>query len=626
MKIRPSHCLRAFAFLLVLAFFSGLGLIRMKRGSGSNQSPEFQTILDEILSVARVERPPLPTSVGLTLACVYGNEHGRGLSLVDLQTLQCYEPLITNDITRLAGWSPDFRYLAFEQEPPFSHEILKPLQHGRTSRDDRSESWLTLYDRDKKSYWRLTSEMRVHEHFFTWLTTNSFFFSRDSDNNDLKGTYWGTLNPDSLIKVSEAPHEFVRMSDLKAAYLKEGNIFTFAISPQIASEHFSGKPTIRKLSNFKAGEFDSLLWLRYQSERNIFMFCSHPTNSALRYLFEFNPATQEVSQLNNEETYNGQWLANGDGFAYVGNSNNSFFLAVRTKNPSGHTNLFVQGSIANYTVDSAGAALYATASLEMEPKGTWEYNLNEHKLREITSSIRKPFNKCQIAEPSELQVKSFDGLKIPIFRFAPIVGNNGNGLRNGAISKEKHPVVIYLPPPTFQFQKAYEPHSQLMANLGFEFVAINFRGCDGYGKAFSDLSDPVAAAKDVLAVYDELIKDPSVDRQNVFLWSCSASSPVAFDLLALSPSAWSGVALETPASSPDLESFEPKSLPAMVIVIGDEDDQFSNMKKFHSWASDNTIDLKLVVLANNAHSVNSSISYQIMYGQSAEFFCSHLRR
>lgn len=58
----------------------------------------------------------------------------------------------------------------------------------------------------------------------------------------------------------------------------------------------------------------------------------------------------------------------------------------------------------------------------------------------------------------------------------------------------------------------------MFANGGFYYAAINYRGCDGYGRGYSELSDPVNAARDVLALREKLISEhPEIDRKNVFL-------------------------------------------------------------------------------------------------------------
>src|SRR5687768_2906435 len=80
----------------------------------SASSKEYQQMLDELMSVETISRPPVPGSSGNTLACIYNTDVGRGIYLVNLETLKKTFLPLTNDVRRVAGWSPDGRYLAFE--------------------------------------------------------------------------------------------------------------------------------------------------------------------------------------------------------------------------------------------------------------------------------------------------------------------------------------------------------------------------------------------------------------------------------------------------------------------------------------------------------------------------------
>jgi dipeptidyl aminopeptidase/acylaminoacyl peptidase len=612
-----SVVITALAVLAVALVLYKLGVDRRR------PPPEFSQILAEVMSVESATRPPFPDPTGSLLACLSGNQYGRGLSFVDLKTLQRSSLPGTNDIKRIAGWSPDGRHLAFEQKPALAKEALRPVA-ARPLVEDRQESWLTIFDRISNTSRRLTTETPANERFFVWLTTNTYFFSRDSDDEESRGTFWGKLNERQEVKVAGSLRDIVAMSERTAAYLESSNIYSFELPPAGAIDGKVPPISTNQLSSFEARGFDSLRWLRYQPERGTFLFCSRPADSIWRYLFQFNPIGNQLVQLNHEDTYNGQWLEAGAGYAYVGNTNNSFFLAVRTSDPAGHTNLFTKGSVANYTTSPMGDKLYATASVGIEPQGIWEYALKERTLRQVMPGSPRPFVKTILVEPEERRIKSFDGLEVPCFIFEPVQKSNSTSPQ--PLPRRKCPAIIHLPARTSQFQRTFEPRSQLMANLGFYFMAVNYRGCDGYGRAYATMEDPAGAARDVLAAYNELIKNPDVDPRNVFLWTSSSGGLVALELLATQPKLWRGVALGSPPGWPANPWFDPAQFPPLIITTGDKDEARPSLKEFEKWVAENGLDARVVVLANEGHIMYNSADIQLTWKLITEFVFSHLQK
>ncbi len=419
------------------------------------------------------------------------------------------------------------------------------------------------------------------------------------------------------------------MSEWKAAYVRDKNIYTFEVAPKPSAGDKWGKAKIERVSEFKTGDFDNLRWLRYSPENGSFLFCSRPTNSNWRYLFKLDAGTKGVTQLTDEDTYNGQWLEQGKGFAYVGNTNNSFFLAVRGEGPGLATNLFANGSVANYVVSESGHRIYATASLGIEPQGIWEYDVVARTLREVVPGSTRSGSVCRWVEPQEFRARSFDGLEIPYFVVPPVevAGDSRSSPGEiGAGGSKKYPVIVFLPPQSFQYQRGFEARSQMMANAGFYFVAVNYRGCDGYGKAYASLDDANGAAKDVLAVCSELGKIPTVDSRNMFLWTSSSGSSAAFELLADAPELWRGAALISPVRWHDDGRWRPKQFPALLFTTGDQDPALPSLREFKAWASGNGVQAKFVVYNNSGHTTYNSDEVRANRMLVARFFVDHVKK
>jgi dipeptidyl aminopeptidase/acylaminoacyl peptidase len=461
-----------------------------------------------------------------------------------------------------------------------------------------------------------------------WLNERTCVFSVDSDDEELRANYWMDVETRALERVSDSLHDFVKMSEQKAAYVKEKNIWTFELTPSGDVPKKWGRPRQEKVSDFKAGDFDSLRWLRYSPENGCFLFCARQKNSAWRYLFRFDPRNKELTQLTHEDTYNGQWVDGGRGFAYVGNTNNSFFLALRCSLPHGRTNIFTRGSVANYVIAETGDRVFATASLGIEPQGIWEYDLRTGDLRTVLPGTTRSNVVCRWVEPQECRTVSFDGLEIPYFMISPVrpMATNGIQVSTTTTIGAKHPIIFYLPPQSYQFQRSFEARSQMMANLGFYFVAVNYRGCDGYGKAYSDLDDPTGAAKDVLAVVDEVCKLRSVDAGNMFLWTSSSGSAAAFELLAVAPERWRGAALISPTSWHDDARFRPKGFPALLFTTGDQDGALPSLQEFKTWAANNGIEAKFVVVRDSGHITFNAAQVASNRKLVARFFIDHIEK
>lgn len=607
--------------LVVIALYG----IKSYRVTPERISPEkYQQVLDEITSVDFSLSYLTPDHSGRTVAYIRASKDMRELVLLDMHSLERKRVAVTNEVIQVNGWSPDDRYLTFVQLPP------QPEKKHKTG--VLKESWLTIYSRSDDSTERLTEETNVVESYFFWLTTNAYLFVSRGLTMDYAEIFMGSLQSDVVKKVSNYRPELVVMSENMAGHLEKGNIVSLEIKPlkdtDAGTNHTS--PTVRVLSDFKDGQFDQIKWLRYSRETDKFLFCARPTNSTWRYLFGFDPRTRELTQLSQEDTYNGQWLGRGAGYAYVVNTNNAFHLAVKTKEKAGHTNLFTRGNVLNYAVAPSGDRLYAAAALGVEPHGIWEYDLPSHRLRQIASGVTTAFLASRIVEPQESRMKCFDGLETPCFLFPPVqladkAAKSEAGMFDRFLPGAKYPLVIYVPPTSSQFQCAFNPQAQTFVNAGFYFAAINYRGCDGYGADYSKLANTKDAARDVLDFYRVLIKNPNIDRRNVFLSTSSAGMSIVSELLATQPTLWRAVGLDKPGGCPVDARFEPDKFPPTLIIMGEEDKALESMERFVAWAASNHIEIKSVLHTNTGHITYNLRDRKDTQHQLTDFFLKHLK-
>lgn len=575
--------------LLVVMAISGLLAAMLLAGGDSGRrldearlsGPALQ-VFEEITSVQPLFRSPTADFGGKHLAYIQAVERGRRLFLVNLESLDVHQVETTNEVSQVFGWSPDDRFLAFAEVSPFL------LEATRQKGEFQNETWLRLYDVKSGHSERVTTNRAVVESGFAWLGTNTYFFSSKPLGKDYAQKYVGHWEQRTRRQVYNYVSEFVLISSNRAAFVQKGNIARCVLD---APKY----PPIEAVSHFPADAFDSLRWLRYDRQMQHYYFCARPKGSNWRYLFRFDPERQELKQLTDEDTYNGQLLGASGGYAYVRNTNNAFSITVQSRDAASRTNLFGGGSVVNYTVSPDGNRVYATAAVGLEPYGLWEYDTTKRTLRQLVAATNWPFAASRIVEPREHRYKAEDGVEVPYFVLSPA------GLAKAGTRSRKSPVILFLPAATWQFQRAFELQSQLMANLGFYYVAVNYRGCDGYGRNYASLQDTRAAAQDIVGILKTLARDPKVDARNVFLWSNSSGSAMVHELLEANPGRWRGAIIDHPGGWPSGARTPGKRQPPLLFVSGDQDRFLPSVAAFVAWARTNQMSADLMVQTNCGH-------------------------
>jgi pimeloyl-ACP methyl ester carboxylesterase len=137
--------------------------------------------------------------------------------------------------------------------------------------------------------------------------------------------------------------------------------------------------------------------------------------------------------------------------------------------------------------------------------------------------------------------------------------------------------------------------------LGIYYVAVNYRGCDGYGLDYAQLRDTSAAVRDILGILNEVSRDERVDASNVFLYSQSDGGALIYELLAKEPGRWRGAMLDhPPTTSPD-PRWRAQKLPPLMIISGDQDRFLPALVRVAAWARTNQIPVNLIVQTNCGH-------------------------
>jgi dipeptidyl aminopeptidase/acylaminoacyl peptidase len=559
----------AWVFFLLAVLLAG----GCSRSSTFPAPDEANRRIAEITAVHSVFRYPFPDPSDQYLAYVQAVGPGRRLFVLDVKSGENHPIPTTNEVSQVFGWSADSHYLAFAQAPP------QPVDENEAL----ATAWVTLYDRRSGAVRRISTNSAVMEGGATWLGTNTLFYSAHFYGTNRAQKFILDLDKQTRREVHNYLNEFVLSGTNLAAFLLNGNLQTNAID---STNYFY-------LSHFPPKTFDLMRWLKYRPETGTYLFCARKTNSPWRCLYEFNPATQQLRQLTTDNTYNGQAL--GGGFAYVGNTSNEFYVALRPADPLSATNLFCDGNVVTYAAGADGRRVYAVASETTEPPGLWEYDVAGKRLRQLLGGQPQPWRASRLVPPEAKWTKSFDGLVIPYFVVPP-----ADLVRNPACTN-KFPVMLYLPPPTWQFQRAFDLPAQFFANLNCWYLAVNYRGGDGYGRAFAELQNNGDAGRDALAALGELGSQTNVDLSRVILISESGGGNVAMQLLANSTNQWRGAILGHPALNAGSVHSLSDATPPLFLVAGDLERSTPAIKEFAMAANQDGISTQLFIQKNTGH-------------------------
>jgi len=555
------------------------GLIIVLVGSSCSQKmvsdppsvSEVTTVVQEIMSVGEFSRSPEPNHGVTKLAYIRATEGGNAVWEMDLLNGTTRVLPRKQKARRLFDWSPDDRHL-----------LLRDLD------DDDS---LTLYNSHDGTFRRAIPEESANGErvawLYTagqvaWLTTNSYAYIANAAGAAelVVATLDGNQKILRTVSKPAGRELLAQMSDKKLAFVANGEVWAFDLANSEATQ------ITTNLSK-------QYLWLRYSKENDAFLYCSED-ESEWRHLFRLNvrpdtSAKRTQLTFGPEHTYNGQWIQNGRGFAYVGSLTNHFYLAVRPEDAGGNTNLFSGGYLYGYRVSADGQKIFAVASIHTEPCGSWEYEIATKKLRCLIPGTDAPFIVSKIIPETERWQESLGGLRIPYFRLEP---------RNFK-SQMRYPLVIAVPHANDMFEPHWEKYSQFLANIGVFHLAVNHRGADGYGKTFRE--DREDADKDILAVRKAALRGGNIDEKRIFLMAHSGGSVLVNKLAAEHPGLWAGIILFGPGMS--VPERKPVELPRYFIFMGEKDsaDLVQRARSFERWARTNGVKLTAMYDPNTFH-------------------------
>ena len=146
----------------------------------------------------------------------------------------------------------------------------------------------------------------------------------------------------------------------------------------------------------------------------------------------------------------------------------------------------------------------------------WSWDVAGGELTRWTDSETGGLDPAELAEPTLIRFKSFDGLSVPAFVYRP----------KDVAANAKTPVIVDIHGgPESQTRPGWNPGAQYFADtLGATVILPNVRGSDGYGKRYLNLDNAEKredSVKDIGALLNWIAGQPNLDAERVAVYGQS---------------------------------------------------------------------------------------------------------
>lgn len=487
---------RVFQAVAVVLLIVGWRLGVMGWSSGAKQ------VARELGSVGVFLGCPMASHQGQQLLYGQNTETGVALYLADGQgqnprlIREMGEWQIVRDRLQLLGWSPDDRLFAYSRPVKGGKQsvVLCSAAVAETTATVPVDGWIAG---------------------FTWLSPSAFAYVNNTQNVHVIRQESGKWK-DTVCFTNVRPtslKSFVALSPTVVAWRGRETIWTL--------DCIAGKRQKLWVTETNTGIVD----FSYSPERGRLLI--GVTNRAGDFqLFRLHPVSgvkTPLHRMSGRTVAEVHWMDRGQGYVLVcgGPAGRSLLPSPKGEAPEGA--LFEHGNVEE--LRASDRRLYIRGSTNSEPPGIWEYSLETGQLRCLLPPTMAPLDYTKrVVHTSGLITNG--GRAIGYHLWRPY----------GASKSGQYPLIIG------QTRVGWTPYPDVAACNGYFFVNIYrptwYTGLDNW-------------KEDILAVYEELKKDPRIDRQRVYLYARSGETGYLCDLLREKPGLWRGAILFSPGQLPE---------------------------------------------------------------------------
>jgi hypothetical protein len=324
-----------------------------------------------------------------------------------------------------------------------------------------------------------------------------------------------------------------------------------------------------------AGNGDTLQSFSYMGQTGQLLLTV--THRQQDYLLKITPGSPDppVRLPARELTRAGVWLngTNG-GAAYLCPKPGNNSLMVQSDTFGDSVRLFAKGNVEAFTASADGRRLFIVGVNSNEPApGIWQYDVLSRRLNCVVPWTERASPDARRVDAQHGTFTLPSGRKVGYYLYLP-AGFNRHSAR-------KYPLLIGctafgIANRLFQNRPHGPLWAQAVADCGAYVVIVDrqywFKGIEQWGE-------------NVMGGYELLVKNPTIDRQRVFLFAASAETKYLSEVMVGHPSLWRGALLLNPTALPELSGL-PRGQPGprMLMSLGELEHGEERMKRYQQEA------------------------------------------
>jgi len=196
-----------------------------------------------------------------------------------------------------------------------------------------------------------------------------------------------------------------------------------------------------------------------------------------------SPDGADLKQLTTGESdkQSPRWSPDGGMIAYIDNVEGDLQLcAVPSSDGRPRVLIGVKGVHNHPAWSPDGRHILVSHSSPSSCPELFLISVEDGKMTPLTQIMPPSLRKASYVAPEKIRYRSFDGLEILGFLFAP----------PGREMGKRYPALVYPHGgPTAQYTDGWDPFAQYLVQRGYVILSPNFRGGTGQGKRFRDAND-----------------------------------------------------------------------------------------------------------------------------------------
>jgi len=537
----------------------------------------------------------LPTAncAGTKIAYAQTTENGLGIFLNDLATgkrqliHEFKEPdaLPGMELFTMLPWSPDDSFFGYTVNQPGLKQEADQLQQVVIC--DAKTGVETIVGSFPDQLWRPTPDS-----FFSWLSSYSFVYVNHQQELHLEqrqadGSWKDTIRLDSS-PMGDAPVSFItNLSGNDIVWLQGNAFWRLDVSSANAPAKFFDLST-------NIPELKKITRVSYSPETGRFLLnCLDSNNVATVWqLMPTGSSSENLSRIQHHHaTWGGKWINQGDGWAYVSQSEPQHdTLVIQTNFSTAATTLikfsvdlssyYSQGFTLSFTPAANGKRLFIPGIFNDEiVPSIWEYDMDSSSLRPVVPAPKYPLLHARddrlLRQTMTLPSGHTTGYQI---QFPPSFDRH---------QKRRYPVMI-----ANQYMDAY---ASAFADCGVIYVTVG-SGAHEVGP------EEIQWESDAWEFYKYLAGTPYVDTSRIYLGAACAETGGLSKFLLTHPSPWKGIILMDFIQPPDLNVLAHSGHPPKILLsAGSQNNESVLLYNYQAEACKVGINVELSILEGTGH-------------------------